>query len=446
MQNIHLIVRLVGLLLLLPSLLKAQSIASRADELLTAYHKQDLFTGTVLMAKDGKIVFEKSYGMANREKSIPNTSKTQYRIGSISKPITALIIMDLQQKGFLSVKDSLGRYITGFPKGDSVTIENLLNHTSGIRSITSTDKYKRERGNIKSREDVLSILKEEPYVFSPGSSWQYSNSNYLLLSYIAEKVSGNSMSRLVNRIAERIGMKNTGMDYEGRRSATRAIGYEEGSMEDYIPVADNNISLLSGAGGLYSTARDLYMLDRSLYSEALINNDARQIMFTPGRGDYGYGWEIENYKGRSGQGHSGSIEGFKVQVLRYPESGTCIIFLSNYFNTRGPEICESLKAVAFDEQYKMPEVRNFIELSGEQLKTFEGEYLFKGSLVMSVKSASGRLLSIIKGQPVVGFRPLSATEFYSKSNNAIIRFEKDSNGVFSSFRLLKGKMEMEWKR
>lgn len=446
MKTFRIAARFLGLLCLWPAFIHAQSIADQSDSLLSAYFKQDLFTGTVLISQKGKVVFEKSYGLANREDSIANSSATQYRIGSLSKPFTSLIILQAKENGLLKLEDPLSKYLPGFLKGDSVTIENLLNHTSGIRSLTSTKRYNSDRLNIKGRADVLEILKAEPFAFSPGSSWQYSNSNYILLSYIAEDLSKRPMARLVHEFSAKLGMRNTGMDYKERRAPLKAQGYEAVAVQDYVPVADQNISIISGAGGMYSTAKDLLKLDRALYSERIIRGTSRELMFTPGKGDYGLGWETGNYKGRKELGHSGSIEGFKSMILRYPESETCIIFLSNYWNTPGQEICNSLKAIVFNEAYQVPRMRSFISLSPGQLKAFEGEYSFKGAMIMTLKAQAGQLLSIIQGQPMVAFKPMSESEFYNKSNGAEISFQKNEKGMIGSFRLTKGKQVMEWNR
>lgn len=442
MKKLNLTARLLCLLCLFPAIMQAQSIAGKADTLLTAYFQQDLFTGTVLIAKNNQVVFEKSYGMANRASGTPNTSNTEYRIGSISKPFTSMIILQLKDKGLIKLDDPLSKYIQGFEQGDSIRIEHLLNHTSGIKSFTSTAKYRTQRASLKSEKDVLEILKAEPKQFAPGTSWQYSNSNYMLLSYIAEKITGKPMNILVKEFSENIGLKKTGMDLEGRVSKNKAIGYEAGTLEDFQQVTENNIDIITGAGGLYSTVKDLYKLDKALYTESILRNATKQQMFKPIKGDYALGWEISNYVGAEEIGHSGSIEGFKSMILRYPSTGTTIIFLSNYWNTPGPEICESLKAITFEQPYNLPIAKAYRQLTEEQLRSFEGEYSFNGKMTMSLKAASGLLLSTIKGQPVVSFRALQENKFFNKSNNAMIQFNSDA----SSFKLIKGKQEMEWVR
>lgn len=446
MQTKKTTLKLICFLFVLPYLCPAQTIEEKADALLSAYHQQDLFTGTVLIAKNNKVVFEKSYGMADRKLGVNNSSATEYRIGSISKPITALIILQLNERKLLALTHTLSQYVPGIPQGDSITIENLLNHTSGIPSITSLKVYQDNPSRVKSREDVLTILKNAAPVFSPGREYQYSNSNYILLSYIAEAVTGKSMAELVRDFAEKVGMHHTGMDYEGRSSETRALGYEAGPIQDYANSDDNKIAIVTGAGGIYATAADLFLLDQALHSEMIISNSSKEKMFTAGKGSYGLGWEIDSYRGHTEIAHSGSIEGFKAMLLRYPEDGTTIIFLSNYWNTPGPQICESLKAIAFDQSYSLPVAKNYISLSPAELTAFEGKYSFRNAMTMELRKESGLLLSIIKDQPVVSFRPMAGGVFYNKSNNAEIRFVKDEDGKILSLQLKKGKQEMEWNR
>jgi CubicO group peptidase (beta-lactamase class C family) len=132
---------LVILIIFISNAAQSQGIAAKIDSLLTAYYNQDQFSGTVLVAKDDQVIFEKGYGYANREANIPNKPETEYRIGSISKTFTATLIMKLQEIGLLSVSDPVSRYIPDYPKGDSILLFHLLNHTSGIRSITSMPQY-----------------------------------------------------------------------------------------------------------------------------------------------------------------------------------------------------------------------------------------------------------------------------------------------------------------
>ena len=158
-------------LLLFAGLAYSQTIAKNADQLLKAYHDNDLFTGSVMLVKNGEVVYKGSYGYADRNKKKLNSGSTEYRIGSISKPMTSLIILKLVDQKKLRLQDKMVDYLPGLSKYDSVTIEHLLQHQSGIKSITSTQAYNTDRKNIKGQKEVIEILSQEPTQFSPGTQW-----------------------------------------------------------------------------------------------------------------------------------------------------------------------------------------------------------------------------------------------------------------------------------
>lgn len=433
------------LFFLLPFMVQAQTIQQKADALLTAYYQQDLFTGNVLIAQKGKVVFAKSYGLANRANNKQVNAGTEFRIGSMSKPFTALLIMQLQEQGKLKLTDALSQYIPDYPHGDSITITNLLNHTSGIKSVTSLPAYQQDRGGFKNVEDMVALFKNQPLNFAPGSLYQYSNSNYILLSYIAQKAAGKTFDVLLQQaILKPLKMTQSGLDADGRSSTNKALGYEAAADDDYTPVTDNNIGSYYGSGSMYSTAQDLLKWDRALYGTTLISEASKTLMFTPGKGNYGLGWEINTEHGRKVISHSGSVEGFKANIIRFPESETCIIFLSNYFNTKGPQICEALTAITFNEPYQMPLKRTFVNLTEAALKEYEGTYQFNGAISMKIEARNGKLVSIIPGQPVVALKPQPADRFYVKSNDADIEFARDNAGKIITLKLVKGKQSMDW--
>jgi len=435
------------LLFVLPFMVQAQTIQQKADSLLTAYYQQDLFTGNVLIAQKGKVVFAKSYGLVNRTKNQQANTGTEFRIGSMSKPFTAILIMQLQEQGKLKLTDAVSQYIPGYPHGDSITITNLLNHTSGIKSVTSLQAYQQARSKAKSIDDMIAMFKNEPLNFAPGSRFQYSNSNYVLLSYIAQKAAGKAFDLLLQQaILKPLKMTHSGLDADTRPSANKALGYEATAEDDYTPVPDNNIGSYYGSGSMYNTAEDLLKWDRALYGTTLLSEASKTLMFTPGKGNYGLGWEITTDHGRKVISHSGSVEGFKANIIRFPESETCIIFLSNYFNTKGPQISEALTAIAFNEPYEMPLKRSFINLSEQALKEYEGTYQFNGAISMKIEARNGKLMSVIPGQPVVALKPQPADKFYVKSNDADIEFVRDGAGKITTLKLIRGKQSMDWKK
>jgi CubicO group peptidase (beta-lactamase class C family) len=433
--------RILLLILLLPFISGAQDIATKADQLLSAYHKQGKFNGTVLLAKGGKVLFEKGYGVADAGTKAPITPATEYRIGSMSKPFTAIVLLQLQEKGLLSLKDPLSKFIPDYPKGDSILVEHLLNHTSGVKSITSMKEYyatwMKEPATLV---QTISHFKSEPLSFSPGTKFEYSNSNYILLSYIAEKASGKTLAQLVQTgVVQKLGLKATGLDQNNRASKHKALGYTASPEGDFVPARYTELSVLSGAGGMYATARDLYAWDRALYGTALLSEASKAQMFTPNKANYALGWEVRERGGRKEISHSGSIDGYVSNIIRFPEQDACIIFLSNYFESKGPQICKALTALLFDEPYELPKERKVIALSADVLNQYVGQYGMEGGPVLAVTLEEGKLKGKLGNQPAFEMLPEGETKFFVKQVDADVEFAKDESGKVTAITLKQGK-------
>lgn len=439
---------LLGLILLFPNVLPAQDIAAKADTLLKAYASQDQFSGTVLIAKKGKVVFLRSYGEANREKKISNSPETEYRIGSVTKQFTAALIMKLQEKNILSVKDPLSKYIPDYPKGDSVLLENLLNHTSGIKSITSMKQYYAEWiGQTATLEQTVSRFKNEAFNFSPGKKFEYSNSNYILLSYIAELATGKPFNQLMQQyIFKPLNMQHTGMDINDRLSERKAIGYQATPDNEYAVARFNDMSVLAGAGAMYSTAADLYKWYRALYKTKFLSAASLEQMFQPNQYGYGFGWQIDTVKGRVEVSHSGSIDGYKSNIIRYPAEDICIIFLSNYFESKGAQISKALTAIAFGEPYELPKQRKFIKLAEPELQKLVGTYQMEKGPQVKVFIEEGILKGKLDQQQPFRLLAESGTQFYIKPIDTDVVFQPDAEGNIQEMIFQQGKKKMVFRR
>ena len=183
------------LLLLLPLTITAQK---NYPELLNQYVQAEFkikeFNGTVLVMQKGKVLYKKAFGMADREWNVPNTIETKYRIGSVTKQFTAACIMQLAGQGKLSVDDKLSKFIPDYPKGDSITVHMLLNHTSGITNYTDLPEFWPKAILPLSTDSMIALFKNKPLDFSPGTKWNYSNSGFFLLGVIVEKASGKTFT------------------------------------------------------------------------------------------------------------------------------------------------------------------------------------------------------------------------------------------------------------
>ncbi|HTQ27575.1 MAG TPA: serine hydrolase domain-containing protein, partial [Puia sp.] len=321
--------KLIGILLL-PVLAMGQKNESRLlDQYMQAQASVKQFSGTVLVIRHDHVLLKAAYGLADREWNVANTVQTKFRIGSITKQFTAACILQLVEQGKLNLDDRLSKFIPGFPKGDSVSIDMLLNHTSGIPSYTSQPDFGKYSRLSLSKDSMISYFKNRPYDFPPGTKFQYDNSGYFLLGYIIEKVSGESYeSYLRGHILDVLGMKNTGADRLDSILPWRARGYTR-NHQQFFNAPYISMDWPFSAGELYSTVEDLYTWDRSLYGNRVLTAASREKMFRPGKGNYGYGVFIDSVEKHFRISHGGSIPGFVSKIDRYVNDDICIIILSN---------------------------------------------------------------------------------------------------------------------
>lgn len=334
-----------------------ESLEKKLDDYLNAHLQNRSFMGSILLATEGQILVSKGYGMANLEHDVPNTPQTKFRLGSITKQFTSMSVMQLQKKGLLSVNDTCDKYIPDFKSGDLFTIHHLLTHTSGVISFTGFPDYRKTMVLPLKLEEIIAKFKDRPLEFEPGSQFKYSNSGYILLGYIIEKVSGMSYADYIEeKIFDPLGMKDTGYDSHRMILKNRATGYIA-SKERYINSAYIDMKIPHAAGALYSTVEDLYKWDRAIYTEKLIDTASLEKMFTPFKNGYGYGWGIGTIFERKRISHNGGINGFVTHIGRFPEDETCIIILSNQANAKMRDIVKDVTAILFGEPYSIPTVK-----------------------------------------------------------------------------------------
>jgi len=423
-----LLTSLLLLLFLSSSLLFAQNIESKVDEYINAYVKMGKFSGSVLIARDGKILVSKGYGMANLEHDVPNTPQTKFRLGSITKQFTSMAIMQLQEKGLLSVNDKLTKYIPDYPEGEKITIHHLLTHTSGIPNFTNFPNYKKTMMLFSPPERTIERFKNKPLEFTPGEKFKYSNSGYIILGYIIEKVTGKSYEEYLNEnIFKPLGMKNTGYDHHRTILKHRAAGYSTGKKglenADYL-----DMSIPHGAGALYSTVEDLYIWDRALYTEKLVKKSSLQKIFTPFKRNYGYGWSITRIFGRKRIGHSGGINGFSTHISRYINDDACIIVLINIQSAPAGRISRDLAAILFGEKYEMPVEHREIKVNPKIYDAYTGKYKIRADFIITITKEKNHLFTQTTGQPKFEIFPESETKFFLKVVDAQITFIKNEKG------------------
>jgi CubicO group peptidase (beta-lactamase class C family) len=310
-------------------------VGEQIDSYLRSLAEQGFFSGSVLVAQSGAPLLSAGYSMANYEQSLPATPQTRYRLASVTKQFTAMGIMMLAARGKLSLNDSACAYIPDCPAAwGPITVQNLLNHTSGLPNYTDFADFATIETSQVTPDQLLNRFRYMPLGFTPGSLFQYCNSNYLLLALIIERVSGQSYGDFIQgAIFTPLGMANSGLD----TGDGAPLGGTRGYAGVNVPAIAINASTLYGAGDLFSTVEDMYRWDQALYGEQLLPAQWREQMFTPGLQNFGYGWKISDWNGHRRIAHPGNMSGAATFIVRYPDDKLTIIVLSNneWANTIG---------------------------------------------------------------------------------------------------------------
>ena len=390
------------------------------------------FTGTVLVAKKGKIIYEKAFGMADRELNVPNTIQTKFEIGSITKQFTAAAILQLVQAGKISLDDKLSKYFQDFPKADSVTIHMLLTHTSGIKNYTEIPEFSTIAPQPFEKDTMVALIKKQPFDFSPGSQMHYSSSGYYLLGYIIEKVTGKSYSDYVfENVIQKAGLKNTCVNRWDTVLSYRAKGYLK------TPTVWKNAPYISmegpySAGAIISTIEDLYQWNNALFSDKILSPALFTKMITPYLNHYGYGLIIDTFQHHLRIAHKGGIPGFVSNLSRFPSDEVVVAALSNNQYTHIDGIVNTLACIILDIPLITPYKHKEMILDSLQLNRFAGKYIQEGATKAdTIKTREGKIYwHPWWGQEFL-LKPESKTKLFLVDRTLYdlqFEFDMDSNG------------------
>ncbi len=409
----------------------AEDPGSKLDAYLEIQTKLGRFSGVVLISQNGKIIFEKAYGLANYELNAPLRVRSKFRIGSLTKSFTAAAILQLAEKGALRLEDPLARFFPDYPNGEKITIHHLLTHTSGIPNFTSLPEYAKFKLNPATLSQTISLFRQLPLQFEPGTKFAYSNSGYILLTAIIEKVAGKTYADyLRENIFLPLNMLDTSYDDLNAVIKYRALGYslKDGEMVN-APYID--MSVPAGAGGLLSTVEDLFAWDQALRTDRLLSSSSREKMFTPFLQNYGYGWEITEVDGKKIAQHSGGIEGFVSHFTRFLTEDACLIILSNFDFAPLSQVKQDLMAIRAGKPIVWPRERKAIHLAPEIFDRYCGDYEIAPNLILHVSRENNRFWAQVAGQRRIEILPESETRFFGRFIEAEAVFILDQEGKVS---------------
>ncbi|MBV8253660.1 MAG: beta-lactamase family protein [Chitinophaga sp.] len=339
----------------------------------------------ILVAKGKKIIYKKAFGSANMELGVPLDPDMVFRIGSVTKQFTAIAILQLVEQGKIGLKDSIQRYLKDFPsKGYTITIENLLTHTSGIidySSMNHPDPYVERRDFTP--KYIFDFFKNEPLQFQPGTKFAYSNSNYFLLGYLIEQLTGKGYHEYMKQnILEPAGLHSTYYTHERDIIPKRVTGYtrDKGYYEN-SPY--QSISMGYACGDLMSTLEDLYKWNNALLANQLIKKETLQQAFTPyplkqGVSSYGYGWFIDSLEGSRCIHHEGQVSGFIAEEKYFPAEDIYAVLLTNLKSGEDMTGFSDTRFRLFDDIFRMAlgkTVQANIALSETLMDKYIGTYL-----------------------------------------------------------------------
>lgn len=362
------------------------SHAEQIEALVNRYVDFDQFNGSILVAEKGEVIYKNGFGMANFEWEVPNTSDTKFRLASVTKQFTACAVMQLVQAGKLDLNEPISSYLPDYPKatGDLITLHHLMTHTSGIPNYTDDGSYQDIMILQTSVEELIERFKDLPLEFAPGKQFNYSNSGYVLLGAIIEAAAGESYAEvLTEQIFEPLGMTNSGYEQTGTVMDKRAAGYYKMGRT----LKNANYIHMSGpfsAGALYSTVEDMFLWDQSWYTNQLLNEENRNLVFTKhisqGSEFYGYGWDIDVIKAggvtalsKDVVAHSGFINGFNTRITRLIEDGSCIIILNNTSGAPLYHMSTAITGILYDQEHVVPQE----SVANETAKLLETEGIAK---------------------------------------------------------------------
>jgi CubicO group peptidase (beta-lactamase class C family) len=421
-----------------------QDATAKIDTLINAYAKLHEFNGSVLVAKSGTIILNKGYGYRDAANKVLNNEHTIFQLGSITKQFTSAIILKLQEEKKLSISDKISKYFPEYPRGDTITIQELLTHTSGIYNYTNDQNFMaNEITKPASRAKMMALFENKPLDFSPGSSWSYSNSGYSLLGYIIEEVTNKPYMEAVRRyVFTPLHMTHSGFDFTHLESNDKAIGYFKLNDKDTMlaPIVDSTVSF--SAGAMYSTTGDLFLWHKALEHNVVLSKAQQETAYIPVRNNYGYGWGIDSIEGKRRVGHGGGIPGFITNISRVPEDDVCIILLSNASNQKISDITQSIYAILYNKPYELPRERKIIMLPEETLKQYEGEYEIKPGFTVVMTEKDGEITATPTGQSTKTLHAEREDFFFEEEEDVQVEFTRNDKKTVDGFILHQGGREI----
>ena len=435
MKKMRILCFLLTVLLSVPSL-TAQSDTTLVRKIKEYVHASSTignFNGTLLIAQKGTVIYKTAFGLADYEWNIPNVIDSKFRLASVSKQFTAMLILQLVQETKLKLDDKISTHLDYYRKdiGEKVSIRQLLTHCSGIPGYTELDSFfVRDAKLSHTTEQFVKKFCSRDLDFEPGTKLAYNNSAYFILGAIIEKITGMTYAEAVNsRIFSKLGMKNSGYDYNVPLLPKRTRGYAMGDTGQIVNSTYVDMSVPFSAGSLYSTVEDMHLWDRSFYSYTFLTPEWTDSMFSKKYAAFGYGWVNEKMYGKKVNMHSGGINGFSTVIYRFPEDEMVIVVLMNTEFGNASKVGMDLAAMFYNQAYTVPRIKKAIEVDEKIMKQYIGEYELAPEFIITVSVENKTLMIQATGQSKVGLKSETELDYFVDGHDISITFEKNKKNA-----------------
>lgn len=420
------------------------------DSLMHHFYDNNAFSGEVVIQKNGKTIYEGNYNRFQNNSGL-------YKIGSITKISTAVVIFQLIEEGKLSLENKLSEYFPTIKNAENITIANMLNHTSGIYDFLQWKEYYAKKEKDFTQDELLDLIKQGKPEFKVGKESSYSNSNYLLLGFIIEKITGKSFAENVKtRIIDKTGLKNTYVETSKNEYTKRNSSYNYNG-EIWTKEAETNPKFTQAAGAMISTASDLAILIENLFNGKLISKTSLEKMKkTDIRTALGYGLQRTPFYKKEGYGHSGRVDEFHSFVGYFPEDSLAISVLSNGTNVKLNELVLGIASKYYGKKYQYPDFSIYKSKTAPATDIYTGVYKAQLAGIITL----GKIEITTAGKDHLFIRMLDDTansekallertnenSFFARKYNSKFDFILDEKGKITGITMTQGKQTIKCKK
>ncbi|WP_181876057.1 serine hydrolase domain-containing protein [Chryseobacterium carnipullorum] len=420
---------------------------------MTNFQRHNAFSGNILLQKNGETIYKGEFNKFAE-------GSDQYRIGSITKVFTAIITFQLIEEGKLSLDSRLSKYFPSIKNAEMITIGNMLNHTSGIYNYLEWEDYYDQKSKNYTRDDMLKLLQQGKPDFKPGKESSYSNSNYLLLGYIIEDITGRSYEENIKaRILDKIGMRRTYCEKDQTQYSKRTKSYKFDG-ENWSKESDTHPSFTFATGNIVSTTEDLSKLMHELFKGTLISeNSLEQMKKTNPQVALGYGLFRTPFYNKTGYGHTGRIDEFHSGIAYFPEDNFSIVILANGTNIKLNDMVVGIVSKYYQKKYKNPDFTAYSSETAPSTEIYKGIYKAKLAGLITVgtfqitQAGKNHLFIAMYNHEKQGKESRKAllkrtgeNEFYSFENGAELKFLLNEKGKVIGIKLTQGKQSINCKK